>query len=117
MKSGENGLIGPNSNDYGRTEPYHSHKVIKNEKSGSKKVIKELTPELADKIWNSIQQSLHDKRVSKEMVLHHLKQLKSQMGKDKKKCENNILEWDWFGRGIECCMKMIDAKIEKVKAL
>ena len=35
LKSGEKGLIGPGSNDYGRNEkPFHAHKVIKNELSG-----------------------------------------------------------------------------------
>lgn len=41
------------------------------------KIVKELIPELADKIWKSIEKHNYDNRVSKEKILHHLKQLKS----------------------------------------
>lgn len=47
----------------------------------TKKIVTELTPELADKIWNDIQKKMYDERVSKKAVLHHLKQLKAHIGK------------------------------------
>lgn len=72
--------------------------------------VTELTPDLADKIFNNYKRRQYDAKVSKEAVLHHLKQLKAQMGKLKKK-------WKGFGvvqGGIDECMQMIDNKINKV---
>lgn len=110
MKSGENGLIGPGDNDYGRQEPHHTHKVIKNEKSGN--LVKELTPELADKIWKSIEKAQYDNRVSKEKVLHHLKQLKAQMGK-----YMQTLRGIDERCGVQKCMEIIDKKIAKINEI
>ena len=95
MKSGENGLIGPGDNDYGR-------------------VVKELTPELADKIFKSVQKQMYDERVSKDMVLHHLKQLKAQMGKFKSK--NWLKNLYTAETAIDRCMEMIDNKITKINS-
>lgn len=78
----------------------------------SNEIVKELTPELADKIWKSIQKKRYDDKVSKEAVLHHLKQLKAQMGKARIDKYNKN-----FGdkkEGIELCMEMIDKKIAKI---
>jgi hypothetical protein len=80
------------------------------------KVVKELTPELSEKLWKGIQQKLHDQRVSKDMVLHHLKQLKAQLGKERVKPV--IGEWDnGYRQGISMAIIMIDKKIEKVNKL
>lgn len=79
---------------------------------------KELTPELADKIWKSVQQRNYDNKVSKEAVLHNLKQLKAQMGKYKKALLNNDGEDSESYKDMACavqyCMSMIDSKIAKV---
>lgn len=75
-------------------------------------LVKELTPELADKLWKSVQKGLYDKRVSKEAVLHHLKQLKAQMGRAiKAEYGMNTSHTE----GIKRCMVMIDNKIQKIK--
>lgn len=74
--------------------------------------VKELTPELVDKIWKSIKKAQYDNEVSKNRVLHHLKQLKAQMGKLK---VNGNLTTAW-NVPIEKCMDAIDKKIVKVKA-
>ncbi len=100
MKSGEKGLIGPGSNDYGRAD-----KPVK-------EVVKELTPELADKIWKDMQKRLYDEQVSKDAVLHHLKQLKAQMGKLKL---DKSLTTSW-NVPVQKCMEIIDKKITKIKA-
>lgn len=76
-----------------------------------KTVAPELTKELADKIWKDIQKRLYDEQVSKDIVLHHLKQLKAQMGKEKSKRNHFIAE-----NAIQDCMNMIDAKIKKVSS-
>lgn len=72
------------------------------------KPVTELSPELADKIWQSIQKQVYDEKVSKTAVLHHLKQLKAQMGKERKKCSIGCAV------GIDKCMDIIDKKIEKI---
>lgn len=94
MKSGENGLIGPGSNDYGRADKLE--------------IQRELTPELANKIWKSMQKKIYDEKVSKEAVLHHLKQLKAQMGKLAKISNSTST--------VHICMDMIDKKINKIKS-
>ena len=73
------------------------------------KIITELTLELADKIWNEVQKRMYDEKVSKDAVLHHLKQLKAQMGKEKKIAICNIQR-----DAIDVCMKIIDKKIDKI---
>lgn len=77
-------------------ESYHAHKVIKNQKSGNRfdKItiikepvlipVKELTPEL------SVTQKIHDQQVAKDHILHHLKQLKAQIGKMKSKYKGQM---------------------------
>lgn len=80
-----------------------------------KKIISELTPELADKIWGSVQDNIRRKRESKQEVLHHLKQLKAQMGKLKPK--KNKIHTDAqqsYEIAISNCMNIIDKKISKV---
>lgn len=73
------------------------------------KIVTELTPELAAKIWRQIERKRYNDKVSKEAVLHNLKQLKAQMGKELKK-DNYCLYKD----GVKACMKMIDNKIAKI---
>lgn len=51
------------------------------------------------------------KSVSKKEVLHHLKQLKSQLGKEMR----SPIVGGLYAQGIETAMKMIDVKIKKVK--
>lgn len=82
----------------------------------SNKIVYELTPELSEKLWNQIQQKLHDQNVSKEMVLHHLKQLKSQLGKEYRKNVTDRYE-QGYKMGIYATMGAIDKKIEKIKKL
>ena len=72
---------------------------------------RELTPELSEKIWRAIEKKLYDERVSKQAVLHHLKQLKAQMGKDKAK--NGVNNYR-YRDGVDACMTMIDKKIAKI---
>jgi len=79
-------------------------------------IVKELTPELAEKIWKSIEKKRYNDKVSQEAVLHHLKQLKAQMGKEKKQLRNCGTERYDYRSGIVECMTMIDKKIEKIKA-
>jgi len=110
MKSGgsvDNRLIGPGSNNYG-TKPEHYTRG----KSGEEiaELVKELTPELVDKIWKGIQKKHYDDKVSKEAVLHHLKQLKAQMGKALKNTNKYCLYKD----AVRDCMSMIDKKILKI---
>ena len=124
MKSGSKAgsrLVGPGSNDYGRNKPTLDPAKTAGEISLSEdnltatKVITELTPELTQKIYDNITQKMHDEKASKDIVLHHLKQLKAQMGKLKN-------EWLEYGNisgalGVNDCMEMIDKKIEKINKL
>jgi hypothetical protein len=74
--------------------------------------VKELTPELAKSLYAQIQRRLHNQKVAKQAVLHHLKQLKAQMGKAKSNAHSeNDTKRAW---AIEDCMEMIDKKIKKV---
>lgn len=75
-------------------------------------VVEELTPELADKIWKSVQKSLYDKKVSKEAVLHHLKQLKAQMGGIRVRY-GSLPKRTWTG-AIDKCIDAVTKKIEKI---
>jgi len=105
MKSGgtsHNRLIGPGSNDYGRKPDPDEYKPVQ-----------ELTPELADKLYKGIQKRLYDQRVSKEAVLHHLKQLKAHIGKIKKQTG---FQNDNTQAAIDACIEQIDKKIAKVNS-
>ncbi len=77
----------------------------------SKEMVHELTPALADKIFKDIQKKRYDETVSKASVIHHLKQLKAQMGKEKRNETTNDTS---YRLGIEKCMEMIDKKIAKI---
>ncbi len=107
MKSGEKGLIGPGSNDYGRKTSQKDAKVIDKDFLP----VTEITPELTDSIFRQIKRRQYDAKVSKEAVLHHLKQLKAQMGKERKQAHTGIRK-----EAIRDCMEMIDKKIAKVNA-
>lgn len=107
MKSGEKGLIGPGNNGYDRKTLGKSTRAIDRDFSP----VTELTPDLADKIFNSHKRRQYDAKVSKEAVLHHLKQLKAQMGKERKQAHTGIRK-----EAIRDCMEMIDKKIAKVNA-
>jgi len=111
MKSGENGLIGPGSNDYGRKDSEEKSEI------DEAKVIHTLTPELADKIYKSVCKANYDNKVSKDKVLHHLKQLKAQMGKLKSKDERWMHVESAYNAAVTKCMEVIDKKIEKVNKL
>lgn len=64
------------------------------------------------KVMRNIEQKRYEEKVSKQAVLHHLKQLKAQMGKAKNKAHSeNDTKRAW---AIEDCMDMIDGKIKKV---
>ena len=73
-------------------------------------IVRELTPDLADKIINAFKVKQHNERVSKEAVLHHLKQIKAQMGKLKAKC----IREKSATSNIDDCIEMIDKKIAKI---
>ncbi len=75
----------------------------------------QLTPELAGKIFKSLQKEMYDAEVSKNAVLHHLKQLKAQMGKAKK--EHGDYNRADYLKGIWKVEEMIDKKIAKIEAL
>lgn len=80
--------------------------------SKTPQIVTEETPELIDKIWRAIQKKRYDAKVSQEAVLHHLKQLKAQMGRQKAKYGMGNMQYRY---GIQACMEMIDKKIEKIK--
>lgn len=92
---------------------FKTQSIMKNYANSVKplsEIVRELTPELADKIFKSFQKKQYDDKVSKESVLHHLKQLKAQMGKERAK-------WKGFGLvqcAVDSCMEMIDKKIAKI---
>ena len=74
---------------------------------------KELTPELAQKIWNSVRMKMLGDRLAKDGTLHNLKQLKAQIGKLRK-------QYTGFGvvqSALDEVMSMIDKKIEKIKSI
>ena len=95
----------------------YGSKPIKTESTGTKKTISkiipvtELTPELAYKMIESQGLKKLNQEISKEIVLHHLKQLKAQMGKEK---WSDDPDEDTYAYGVQRCMQMIDAKISKI---
>lgn len=72
-------------------------------------IVKELTPDLAKKIYNSIMAKHKQEQAAKPIILHHLKQLKAQMGKSAKNAPTQL-----YRQAILDCMNMIDAKIQKI---
>jgi len=76
------------------------------------KIVTEPTPELADKIIRQIKRKWYNDKVSKETVLHNLKQVKAEMGKLKKQFEKQRLPI----AGINKCMDIITNKIAKIKS-
>lgn len=83
-----------------------------------KKISRELTPELADKIYVSVRDSIRRQKESKEQVLHHLKQLKAQMGKLKpKKNQIHTPPQQSYEVAISKCMDIIDKKISKINSI
>lgn len=75
------------------------------------KIVKELTPELANKIYNQIFTKIQNDSISKRAVLHHLKQLKAQFGRLKSKNGINKMH---YRNAIDDCMGAIDSKIKKL---
>jgi len=74
---------------------------------------KELTPELAKKIWDSIEMKMLGDKLAKEGTLHQMKQLKAQIGKLRK-------NYDGFGRAeiaLDEVISIINKKIEKIKSI
>lgn len=88
----------------------YGSKPIRTEQTG--KIVTELTPELADKIFRQIKRKQYDDKVSKETVLHNLKQVKAEMGKLKKSFEKHQLPI----AGINKCMDIITNKIAKINS-
>lgn len=76
-----------------------------------KPIITELTPELAKKIWKGIEKRIYDERVDKDHVLHHLKQLKVQIGKIRSGRNNG-----YYLEAISDIMQVIDRKIAKINS-
>ena len=74
------------------------------------KIITELSPELAAKIWRQIERKRYNEKVSKDVLLHNLKQVKAEMGKLKKKFYKEQLPI----AGISKCMDIITNKIGKI---
>lgn len=74
------------------------------------KIVTELTPTLAEKIFKSIMRRQYNEKVSKDVVLHNLKQVKAEMGKLKKQFETEQLPI----AGISKCMDIITNKIAKI---
>lgn len=73
-------------------------------------VMKELTPEITEKIFKSIRRMRYDNAVSKREVLHHLKQVKAHMGKLKAQHKESEVAVN----AIVSCMAIIDKKIQKI---
>ncbi len=81
-------------------------------KTNNVKIVRELTPELADKIFDSFRRTRDERQASKALVLHNLKQCKAQMGKLKSKKTAHVFTID----AIKDCMEIIDKKIAKIKS-
>lgn len=73
-------------------------------------LVTELTSELAEKIWKGLERKRYNEKVSKDVVLHNLKQVKAEMGKLKKQFERQQLPI----AGINKCMDIITNKIAKI---
>ncbi len=75
-------------------------------------IVKELTPELANKIYNSFKMKQLGDRISRERTLHNLKQVKAEIGKLKKKLgfQNDVTQL-----AIKNIIEIIDKKIAKIK--
>lgn len=104
MKSGgtvKNRLIGPGDNNYGRGNGPDIKPAKKPE------IVRELTPELAGKIWADIKGIITESSQSKRLTLHTLKQLKAQMGKIRKKALQEGQE-----KWVDACMDRITKDIE-----
>jgi len=74
------------------------------------KIVTDLNTELSEKIIKSFLRKRYSDKVSKEAVLHNLKQLKAEMGKLKKQFERQQLPI----AGINKCMDIITNKIAKI---
>lgn len=66
--------------------------------------------ELQEKILKGIFKMAYDEQVSKAAVMHHLKQIKAEIGKKRKKCSN-----DWYHSALQDVEWIIDKKITKLK--
>ena len=73
-------------------------------------IVTDLNIELSEKIIKSFMRKRYNDKVSKEAVLHNLKQVKAEMGKLKKKFEKEQLPIS----GISKCMDIITNKIDKI---
>lgn len=83
-------------------------------------IVRELTPELADKIWKAVEKKRYDDKVSQERVVHELNQIKAQLGKELamiKRSEKSTLYTAGYKRATEKCMEIVDNKIKKVKGI
>jgi hypothetical protein len=74
-------------------------------------IVKDLTPEQTTIIWKSIEQRNYENKVSKEMVLHNLKQIKAEFGKVRKRIG---FQNDNTQNAIDICTAIIDKKIAKL---
>ena len=73
--------------------------------------IGKLTPEIIDKIFKDANKNAYDKKVSKDISIHHLNQCKARMGKLKRKWTGDALR----EVVIMECMAIVDQKINKIK--
>lgn len=69
-------------------------------------------PTLVEKIIDSVEQGNAEKNIAKKHVLHHLKQLKAQMGEELK--AEYLVSYKF---GIQTAMNIIDKKIVKINTL
>lgn len=85
-------------------------KVCQEKAKSELKVQTELTPKLANKILADIAWKKYKERISQEQVLHHLKQLKAEMGRLK-----NPYQLLHFEDAVKSCQEIITKKIAKIK--
>lgn len=74
------------------------------------------TPEQVDKLWKGVEKKQYDDKVAKDQVLHHLKQIKAELGKGNKKMVYTTWD-DGYNHGIRAALEIIEKKIAKIKNL
>lgn len=76
------------------------------------------TPEQVDKLWKGIEKKQYDDKVAKDQVLHHLKQLKAEIGKYWRRTNWSTAEGNEVQiQTLRAINEMIDKKIAKIKNL
>jgi len=82
---------------------------------GKKVWIVESKPTLIERIIESVETGNVEKEIAKKHVLHHLKQLKAQMGGIRLHY-GSLSKRPWTG-AIDACINAVSKKIDKIKAL